>query len=123
GRPLNKAKEDSRAGPNVVVNTTGADKTPGREEDKKTESDPKELVAERLPSTMRLHDLIGKEQLCSSGLIKTVGNDYFALSEQIRCMPLIQLKNRKAAYFCLDFPMVYFHDKVSYPTFEATGEI
>nr|UCJ01117.1 replicase [Apple chlorotic leaf spot virus] len=81
------------------------------------------LVAEKSPSTLRLHDLIGKEQLCSSGLIKTVGNDYLALSEQIECMPLAQLKSKKAAYFCLDFPMVYFHDKISYPTFEATGEI
>nr|CCK73640.1 hypothetical protein [Apple chlorotic leaf spot virus] len=73
--------------------------------------------------TLKLNDLIGREQLCSSGLIKTVGNDYLALEEQIKCMPLAQLKNKKAAYFCLDFPMVYFHDKVSYPTFEATGEI
>ena len=67
--------------------------------------------------------LIGKEKLCSSGLIKTVGNDYLLLSKQIESMPLSQLKNRKAAYFCIDFPMVYFHNKVSYPTFEATGEI
>nr|UCJ00991.1 replicase [Apple chlorotic leaf spot virus] len=74
-------------------------------------------------TVMRLNTIVGKEQICSSGLVKTVGNDYFALSEQIECMPLAQLKNRKAAYFCLDFPMVYFHNKVSYPTFEATGEI
>nr|UUK33707.1 RNA-dependent RNA polymerase [Apple chlorotic leaf spot virus] len=74
-------------------------------------------------TSFNLSCLIGKEKLCSSGLIKTVGNDYSLLSRQIESMPLSQLRNRKAAYFCIDFPMVYFHDKVSYPTFEATGEI
>nr|CAB46073.1 216 K polyprotein [Apple chlorotic leaf spot virus] len=79
--------------------------------------------AQKFPTSSKLSDLIGKTQLSSRGLIKTVGNDYLALAEQIECMPLSQLKNKKAAYFCLDFPMVYFHDRVSYPAFEATGEI
>nr|UCJ01006.1 replicase [Apple chlorotic leaf spot virus] len=84
----------------------------------------KSSLGTEVPLTvMGLNVIVGKEQLCSSGLVKTVGNDYFALSEQIECMPLAQLRNRKAAYFCLDFPMVYFHNKISYPTFEATGEI
>lgn len=76
-----------------------------------------------LPVGFKMSNLVGKVQLCSAGLIKTVGNDYLALAEQVESMPLVQLKGKKAAYFCLDFPMVYFHDKVSYPTFEATGEI
>nr|QIB98889.1 RNA polymerase [Apple chlorotic leaf spot virus] len=80
-------------------------------------------VVPELSMNLILNDLIGKEQLCSSGLVKTVGNDYLALAKQIENMPLAQLKSKKAAYFCLDFPMVYFHDQVSYPTFEATGEI
>ena len=71
----------------------------------------------------RLSDLVGKEKICEAGLIRTVGNDYLALSRQIGDLPLGHFKKKKAAYFCLDFPMVYFHDRVSYPTFEATGEI
>nr|UCJ01003.1 replicase [Apple chlorotic leaf spot virus] len=100
----------------------------GNEAPREIKSENKEVAESSLgteasPTVMRLNAIVGKEQLCSSGLVKTVGNDYLALSEQIECMPLAQLKNRKAAYFCLDFPMVYFHNKVSYPTFEATGEI
>nr|ATB18115.1 RNA replicase [Apple chlorotic leaf spot virus] len=100
----------------------------GNEAPKETRNENEEVVESPLGTeasltVMRLNTIVGKEQICASGLVKTVGNDYFALSEQIECMPLAQLKNRKAAYFCLDFPMVYFHNKVSYPTFEATGEI
>nr|UCJ00976.1 replicase [Apple chlorotic leaf spot virus] len=108
--------------------STGNKEAGGNEAPRETKNENKEAVESSLgtetsPTVMRLNAIVGKEQLCSSGLVKTVGNDYFALSEQIECMPLAQLKNRKAAYFCLDFPMVYFHDKISYPTFEATGEI
>nr|QIB98880.1 RNA polymerase [Apple chlorotic leaf spot virus] len=93
------------------------------EEDKTKELMEHMHVVPELSMNLNLNDLIGKEQLCSSGLVKTVGNDYLALARQIESMPLAQLKSKKAAYFCLDFPMVYFHDQVSYPTFEATGEI
>nr|BCA25686.1 RNA polymerase [Apple chlorotic leaf spot virus] len=100
----------------------------GNEAPKETKNEDEEAIESSLGTeasvtVMKLNAIVGREQLCSSGLVKTVGNDYFALSEQIECMPLAQLKNRKAAYFCLDFPMVYFHNKISYPTFEATGEI
>nr|ARK38718.1 RNA-dependent RNA polymerase [Apple chlorotic leaf spot virus] len=72
---------------------------------------------------LNLSDLVGREKICEAGLIKTVGNDYLALSEQINDLPLGNFNKKKAAYFCLDFPMVYFHDRISYPTFEATGEV
>nr|UCJ01045.1 replicase [Apple chlorotic leaf spot virus] len=92
-----------------------------KQENDKVEAPTSGVVESRLPFS--LNCLIGKEKICPSGLIKTVGNDYLPLLGQIESMPLGQLKNRKAAYFCIDFPMVYFHNNVSYPTFEATGEI
>nr|AGW07336.1 RNA polymerase [Apple chlorotic leaf spot virus] len=70
-----------------------------------------------------LAHLVGREKICAAGLVKTVGNDFLYLGRQIEDLPLVRIGKRRAAYFCLDFPMVYFHDKVSYPTFEATGSI
>nr|UCJ00979.1 replicase [Apple chlorotic leaf spot virus] len=131
-KPVQNNKDDSllketKMEVNVNFSTenkeAGGNETPKETKNKNEEAIENSLGTEASPTVMKLNAIVGKEQLCSSGLVKTVGNDYFALSEQIECMPLAQLKNRKAAYFCLDFPMVYFHNKVSYPTFEATGEI
>nr|AXL94165.1 replication-associated protein [Apple chlorotic leaf spot virus] len=104
-----------------------------RSEEGKTEAIPKEEESEAEQSSnskqeaegvhFSLSHLIGKERLCTAGLVRTVGNDFLYLEEQIRDLPLARIGKRRAAYFCLDFPMVYFHDKVSYPTFEATGSI
>nr|BCA25698.1 replicase [Apple chlorotic leaf spot virus] len=116
-------KEDARVNANEEVDKKeksieSSDKRAEKEEPTLSEQhNPKPLL------DLKLNDLMGKHQLCSAGLIKTVGNNYLALAKQIECMPLSQLRGKKAAYFCLDFPMVYFHNKVSYPTFEATGEI
>nr|ABY71563.1 polymerase [Apple chlorotic leaf spot virus] len=62
-------------------------------------------------------------KMCESGLIKRVGGSFEALKNYIGDLPLEQIKGRRAAYFCLDYPMIYFHDKISYKTFEATGEL
>nr|WHE45772.1 polyprotein [Peach chlorotic leaf spot virus] len=61
--------------------------------------------------------------ICESGLVTRVGGSFEKLRAYIGDLPLEQVKGRRAAYFCLDYPMVYFHDKVSYKTFEATGEL
>nr|AYA62503.1 polymerase [Peach chlorotic leaf spot virus] len=62
-------------------------------------------------------------RLCESGLIKRVGGSFKTLESYIGDLPLERIKGKRAAYFCLDYPMVYFHDKISYKTFEATGEL
>nr|UCJ01054.1 replicase [Apple chlorotic leaf spot virus] len=116
-------EKSEEIGSNERMSEPQVNKAPNEIENKEIAVDAGTSDVEKSSLTLRLRDLIGKEQICSSGLIKTVGNDYLALAEQIECMPLAQLKGRKAAYFCLDFPMVYFHNKISYPTFEATGKI
>nr|UCJ00982.1 replicase [Apple chlorotic leaf spot virus] len=118
-----KEKEETKPHINMAVNETRDGVGPSGKVAKLEDAVPGIQSVSETPAGLKLSDLTGKVQLCSAGLTKIVGNDYFALSEQVESMPLIQLKGRKAAYFCLDFPMVYFHDKVSYPTFEATGEI
>nr|UCJ00994.1 replicase [Apple chlorotic leaf spot virus] len=100
----------------------------GNETPKETKNENKEAQTAtedglRDGPALSLKHLTGKMEICSAGLVKTVGGNYLALARQIEDLPLAQLKNRKAAYFCIDFPMVYFHDRISYPTFEASGEI
>nr|QGW35759.1 polyprotein [Apple chlorotic leaf spot virus] len=115
----------------VVQNVQKGGKGTGEGKENLISKDGEETEVERISGPGKdgdkfcfdLSQLVGKEKICSSGLIKTVGSDFLYLEKQIKDLPLVQIGKRRAAYFCLDFPLVYFHDRVSYPTFEATGPI
>ncbi|QIA61761.1 putative replicase [cherry latent virus 1] len=64
-----------------------------------------------------------EESICTHGLVLRKGYPVQALRKEIESLPLTQLKGKKGGYFCLDYPMVYFHDMVSYSSHEATMEV
>ncbi|AAW55581.1 216 kDa protein [Trichovirus armeniacae] len=63
------------------------------------------------------------EEFCSHGIVVKKGYPCEGLKDEILSLPLAQLKGKKGGYFVLDYPMVYFHNNVSYPSFEATMKI
>nr|BCA25706.1 RNA polymerase [Apricot pseudo-chlorotic leaf spot virus] len=63
------------------------------------------------------------EEFCCHGVILKKGYPCEGLKSEILSLPLAQLKGKKGGYFVLDYPMVYFHNNVSYPSFEATMKI